>query len=354
MASIWTKGRLCVTAFGPSGEWTCPAYRFGMLMAVCHSQTGTGWAEVVNLDDLSELRKMAGNLLWAEADVKDLTPEDISTIAEEFGLHPLAVEDAVSFRQRPKVEPYADHLFMVVHQLDQIEGQFEAAQLACFIGERYIVTVHHGARRTIDEAKTRWSKGDIPGSEGPSQLVHTLLDVIVDEYQDHADDLEAEVEELEETILTSPTAPIQRQLYSVKQRIARLRRYALPVTRVLDAFVTADESRGVLPDIQEPHFRDIKDHTIRIAEQVKNVDDLSQAVLDLARSEQAAALNENSRKLSAWAAIFAVATLIAGIYGMNFRLVPEDGTLFGFWFAVGLMGLVSAVLYLYFKKRRWL
>ena len=323
-------------------------------MAVCHEQTGTGWAKVADLDELSELRKTSGNLLWADADVKDLTPEDIATIAEEFDLHPLAVEDAVSFRQRPKIEPYADHLFLVVHQLDEIDRQFEAVQLACFIGERYIVTIHHGGQRTIEETKKRWSEGEVPGSEGPSQLIHTLLDVIVDGYQDHADALEAEVEELEETILGTPTAPIQRQLYSVKQRVARLRRYALPVTRVLESFVSMHEARGVLPDIEEPHFRDIKDHTIRISEQVKNVDDLSQAVLELARSEQAAALNENSRKLSAWAAIFAVGTLIAGIYGMNFRLVPKDGTLFGFWFAVGSMVVLCTAMYAYFKKKHWL
>lgn len=296
---------------------------------------------------------MSGNLLWAEADAKDLTAEDIETVAEEFGLHPLAVEDAVSFRQRPKIETYGDHLFLVIHQLDLVEGQFEAAQLACFIGDRYIVTIHHGGQRTIAETKKRWADGDIAGSEGPAQLIHTLLDVVVDEYQRHADDLEAEVEELEEVILMSPTAPIQRQLYSVKQRIARLRRYALPVTRVLGGFLALDHG-SVLPDIEEPHFRDIKDHTMRIADQIKNVDDLSQAVLDLARSEQAAALNENSRKLSAWAAIFAVATLIAGIYGMNFRLVPEENSLFGFWFAISLMALVCGALYGYFKRKHWL
>lgn len=323
-------------------------------MAVCHSRSAEGWAEVADLSELSELRKASGNLLWAEADVKDLTASDIATIAEEFELHPLAVEDAVSFRQRPKLERYGDHLFLVIHQLDLVDGQFEAAQLACFIGERYIVTIHHGGQRATAETKKRWAEGDVPGGEGPSQLIHTLLDVIVDEYQNHADTLEAEVEELEELILASPTAPIQRQLYSVKQRVARLRRYALPVSRVLDGFATVDSDGEVLPDIQEPHFRDIKDHTIRIAEQIKNVDDLSQAVLDLARSEQAAALNENSRKLSAWAAIFAVATLVAGIYGMNFRLVPKENSLFGFWFAIGLMALVCGSLYGYFKRKHWL
>jgi magnesium transporter len=260
----------------------------------------------------------------------------------------------MSLRQRPKIEAYDDHLFLVIHQLDERERHMEACQLACFIGDRYIVTIHHGAQRTIEEAKGRWAKGGVPGSEGPAQLVHTLLDVLVDEYQKHADHLEQEMEELEEVALATPTAPIQRQLYSVKQRIARMRRYALPVTRVLDAFVSADSGKGILPDVEEPHFRDIKDHTIRIGEQIRSIDDLSQAVLDLARSEQAAALNENSRKLSAWAAIFAVATLVAGVYGMNFRLVPEENTLFGFWFAVALMVVVCGSLYGYFKRRGWL
>ena len=324
-----------------------------MLMAVCHSRSADGWSEVADLDQLSDLRAMSGNLLWAEADAKDLTAEDIGTVAEEFGLHPLAVEDAVSFRQRPKIETYGDHLFLVIHQLDLVEGQFEAAQLACFIGDRYIVTIHHGGQRTIAETKKRWAEGDV-GSESPAQLVHTLLDVVVDEYQRHADNLEDEVEELEEVILLSPTAPIQRQLYSVKQRVARLRRYALPVTRLLDGFLALDGGTSALRDIEEPLFRDIKDHTIRIADQIKSVDDLSQAVLDLARSEQAAALNENSRKLSAWAAIFAVATLIAGIYGMNFRLVPAENSLFGFWFAISLMAFVCGALYGHFKRKHWL
>jgi magnesium transporter len=323
-------------------------------MALCHERSAEGWTEVEDLDDLSELRKQSGNLLWAEADVQNLTPDDIATVAEEFGLHPLAVEDAMSLRQRPKIEAYDDHLFLVIHQLDERERHMEACQLACFIGDRYIVTIHHGAQRTIEEAKGRWAKGGVPGSEGPAQLVHTLLDVLVDEYQKHADHLEQEMEELEEVALATPTAPIQRQLYSVKQRIARMRRYALPVTRVLDAFVSADSGKGILPDVEEPHFRDIKDHTIRIGEQIRSIDDLSQAVLDLARSEQAAALNENSRKLSAWAAIFAVATLVAGVYGMNFRLVPEENTLFGFWFAVALMVVICGSLYGYFKRRGWL
>ena len=101
-------------------------------------------------------------------------------------------------------------------------------------------------------------------------------------------------------------------------------------------------------------FRDVHDHLMRITDQVKNVDDLAQAVIDLTRAVQAQGLNETSRRLSAWAAIFAIGTLIAGVYGMNFELVPGDGTLFGFWFAVGLMVLCSVGLYVYFRNKKWL
>lgn len=324
-----------------------------MLMAVCHSAEA-GWARVDDLDRLSDLRAESGNLLWAEADVSDLTQEDIETIAEEFSLHHLAVEDAVRSRQRPKLEPYENNLFMVLHQLNEEDGQLESAQIACFVGERYVLTLHHGAQRTLEEAKERWRRSDRHIEDGSAHLIHTLIDVIVDCYQEQADKLEDEVERLEDIALTSPTIPIQKDLYSVKQRIARLRRYALPVGRVLDWMVHPREGTGFMPTGSAHYFRDVEDHTLRINDQIRNVDELTQAVLDLVRSEQAAALNENSRRLSAWAAIFAVGTLIAGIYGMNFELVPADGTLLGFWFAVVLMVLAGGGLYLYFKRKEWL
>ena len=323
-----------------------------MLMAICHSPQA-GWTKVQDLDQLSDLRAQSGNVLWAEADVADLTDEDVTLIAEEFGLHLLAVEDAVSTRQRPKIESYEGHEFIVFHQLDEVDGQLEALQIACFVGDRYVLTIHNGADRTIEAAKNRWraSESDLP--ERPASLLHTLFDVVVDEYQVIADRLEQGIEDLEELALESPGAPLQRQLYTMKQHLSRMRRYVLPATRLLEWAVTT--RRGAdLSDETRALFRDVHDHLIRIAEQVSNIDDLSQAVLDLTRSEQSKVLNEVSRRLSAWAAIFAVLTLIAGVYGMNFELVPEDQTLFGFWFAVGLMVVSGGGLFLYFRSRKWL
>jgi magnesium transporter len=321
-----------------------------MLLAVCHSAQ-SGWKEVSDLASVSDLREDETNLIWAEADVTHLTDEDAAVIAEEFGLHPLAVEDAMSPRQRPKLETYENHMFIVLHQLDEVAGQLEASQLACFVGDRFVLTLHDSAQRTIEEAKARWrEKVDW---NRPSFLVHTLADVVVDDYGSVADRLEADIEGLEEIVLEQPGVPIQRQLYRLKQQLARLRRYVIPSARLID-WALRDGSPVQLSKESHHLFRDVHDHLLRITDQMKNVDDLTQAVLDLTRAAQADRLADINKKLSAWAAIFAVSTLIAGIYGMNFALVPEDGEILGFWFAVGLMVFLSVGLFRYFRGRGWL
>jgi magnesium transporter len=323
-----------------------------MLMAVCHTKEA-GWTRVEDLEQLSDLRAEAGNVLWAETDIANLTKQDIETVAEEFGLHTLAVEDAINTRQRPKLDVYENHLFVVFHQLDEDEDrQFDARQVACFVGERYVLTLHEGASRSLDETKARLADLKEP-LESPALVVYTLIDTIVDDYQEKADALEGEIEELEEIVLETPRAPVQRQLYSVKQRLARLRRYVVPGERLLGWVLEPTHGWAFSPRTTEL-FRDVHDHLLRMVDEIRNVDELSDAVLDLVRTEQNNALSDINKKLSAWAAIFAVGTLIAGIYGMNFALIPKDQSLFGFWFAVGLMAFSSVALYFYFKRKGWL
>lgn len=322
-----------------------------MLLAVCHSDK-SGWTKVEDLARLSDLRQEGDNLLWAEADVRRLRDGEVGLMAEEFDLHPLAVEDAVHTRQRPKIEAYEHHLFLVMHQLDEVEDQLEAVQIACFIGDAYLLAIHEGAERTIAEAQRRW-ENTTPEEHHASYLLHGLMDVVVDDYQAIADRLEDEMEELEEIVLGSPEAAVQRQLYTLKQQLARLRRYVLPATRILEWIVEADTEKPFSKKTAE-RFRDVYDHVLRISDQVRNVEDLSDAVNDLRRTEQANALNEVTKKLTAWAAVIAVPTWIASVYGMNFRLFPKDGEPFGFWFAVTLMLVTSVSLYFFFKKRRWL
>ena len=323
-----------------------------MLMAVCHSEE-KGWEDVADLASLSDLRQERGNLLWAEADINNMTPEDIETMAEEFALHKLAVEDAVHSRQRPKMESYDNHLFFVFHELNEHDGQIEPRQISCFVGKREVLTLHDGAQRTLASAKNRWQRGQKELGDGPAFLVHTLMDTIVDDYQEIADRLEDEIENLEEIVLEEPTAPVQRQLYSVKQRTARLRRFVLPLRRVLEALLGI-EYRDNIPEETRDLFRDVQDHILRIGDQVRNIDDLADAAIDLRQSAEASALNDVTKRLTGWAAIIAVPTLISGIYGMNVGIVPHPGSRVGFWVIVVIMIIETIFLYTYFKRKGWI
>lgn len=320
-----------------------------MLKAICHVE-GSGWTEVHDVAKISDLIQGEGNVVWAEIDVASLAAKDTEVVREEFELHPLALEDAIGLKQRPKFEAYENHLFTVMHQLDEVDGQLEAKQIASFIGKGWVLTVHQHAERTVEEVARRLKAQPKPRERGPSHIMHTLLDVIVDDYQHKADAIEEEVEQLEEHLLAQPDSPVEKQLYSLKQRLARLRRYAVPGERILSTMLAP--ATTAVPDETGAYFRDIHDHLLRITDQMRNVQDLVDALLDLRRIEQAKALNEVTKRLTGWAAIIAVPTLIAGIYGMNYQLTPKDQG-WGFEVAVGLM-LASAVgLYTFFKRRGW-
>lgn len=322
-----------------------------MLKAICHTDA-TGWTEVADLEQISDLTE-AGQLVWAQADVSSLSKSDIATIQEELGLHPLAVEDAVSLKQRPKLEAYENHLFAVTHQLDAEDGQLEASQIACFIGRHFVLTVHEGASRTLDEVVARLRRTPKPVERGPSFVMHAILDTVVDDYQAIADALEDEVEHLEDIVLKDPAHSAGVQIYSLKQRLARFRRYAQPGSRVLASFVDSNQTT-VATNETAAFFRDVLDHTLRITDQLRNVEDLVNALLELRRLEQSTAMTDVTKRLTGWAAVIAVPTFIASAYGMNYTLTPHNDTNLGFEIALGLMAVSAIVLYLFFKRRDWI
>ena len=321
-----------------------------MLRAACYSEP-SGWGEIRELDSVSDLREEEGNLFWARLDVKDLTNEDAELIIKEFDLPARAVDAAVHARSRPKLETFDGVLFLVLHELDEVNGQLEAFQVAAFAGEDYLLVLHAGADRTLKKTESHLvNTTDYP--EGPLSLLHLLMDVVVEDFASKADDLEDEVEHMEELVLEVPEAPVQHQLYSLKQRVARFRRYVFPISRLIDEASNIPNEQNYRK--MQKLFRDVRDRLLRVSDQIRNVDDLAQAVIDFTRAEQDRRLNENSRRLSAWAAIFAIATVIGGIYGMNFELIPPRDSIEGFWFALGLMAALCGGLYLYFRRKKWL
>lgn len=317
-----------------------------MLSAICFT-TRTGWARVADLSRISDLLDDPGCLLWATAEANALSEADIATIAEEFKLHPLAVEDALSERQRPKFEVYPTHRFLVAHQVDSTDERLSVHQVSCFIGDRYVLVIHANAGRALAEARARLQRPTTPDG---ALIVHALLDAIVDEYEATAEALETQAEKIEEAVLDDPRAQVQTDLFAIKRRLAALRRYAIPTERLLAQIVEGNTALGArAPEA----FRDVHDHTLRIADTLRSVADLTDAVLDLQRGEQTSHLSDVTKRLSGWAAIIAVPTLIASVYGMNFALVPKEGTMSGFVVAISSMVATGSILWWVMRRRGW-
>ena len=219
-----------------------------------------------------------------------------------------------------------------------------------------MLALHHDADRLLDRAKVRWEGARrLEFERGPTYLLFILLDTLVDDYQAIAERLEEEVEELEDSALSrsNVTGDLDRRLYRLKQQLSRLRRYAVPGGRMLDLYVQ-DHTGGSTTAEEAKRFREVHDNLMRVTEQIHNVDELANAILDLRRADQTAGQSEITKKLTGWAAIIAVPTLVSGIYGMNFELVPPSGQVFGFFFALTIMLGAALSLYLLFKTKGWI
>jgi magnesium transporter len=322
---------------------------------------GRGWREVED----AALPEQDSTLVWVDVDVSTAGRAEAGELASRFELNELAVEDALNPKQRPKLESYDTHRFLVLHQLDEVEDQLEARQIAVFAGDRFVVVLHHGADRLVADARKRLHQVE-PEEVDVDRALHALLDAVVDDDQRIADRLTDDIENLENRVLAisrradSGSAraahhlPSQSLLYGVKQQVSMLRRYAVPVAGVVERLepAVASTSEG---EEMELLYRDVHDHLLRIAGQIKNIDELAAAVLDLTRSVQADTLNEVNKKLSAWAGIIAVPTLIASIYGTNYTLWPSPRLhVFGFVMVLAIMVGSGTVLWLFFKRKRWI
>ena len=330
-----------------------------------------GWAPVEDLDEVMRLRRDPAAMVWIEGDVSGMTDEQVRELARGFELDPLAIEDALSPRQRPKLEAYPHHQLLVVHQLDEDEDdQLVPRQLAAFVGEGFAVVLHHAADRLVAEARRRVQGSDRRPDPSGDRLMHLIVDAAVDDDEAHATRVSEEIEDLEAEALgtarsrerrDAPSAaraplPSQFHLYTLKQQLSTLRRYAVPVGAALERRHSSDGSRGASGDGEvERLFRDVHDHVVRLAAQVRGSNELIDGVIELARALQGDQLNEINKKLTGWAAVVAASALIAGLYGVNYRLLPPLALgRWGFAYVAALMLATSGAVYLFFKRRGWL
>jgi magnesium transporter len=277
------------------------------------------------------------------------TIEELAQFAEPLHLHPLAVEDAVEAHQRPKVERYDDHLFMSIKTVTYTNDNIETAEINAFLGKHYLVTVRHGQGHDLREVRRRAESDEHELEHGAIAALYAVVDSVVDEYEDVAAELEVDVQEVEESVFSIGRTSDSSRIYRLKRETLEFRRAVVPLREPVQRFAL-----GAMPEDAQPYFRDIADHLSRVAESIDNTDKLLDNALSAHLAQLSIQQNDDMRKLTAGAALFAIPTAIAGVYGMNFEHMPELTWTFGYPLVLGLIGGLCGYVYLRFKKSGWL
>jgi magnesium transporter len=310
---------------------------------------------------LSAARRHRNGFLWLG--LKEPGANQLADIAETFGLHELAVEDAVKSSQRPKVERYGDMTFVTMRtaryvehaELTESSEVVETGDVLMFIGEHFIITVRHG-----DACRLSPVRSDLEGKQellarGPWAVAYAVADMVVDILGEVAAGIEEDIAAIEDSVFsrerTSGTNRIQR-IYQLKRELMEFKRAVLPLQRPLGAL--AGGQLAEVPREVRRYFRDVNDHLVRATEQVLYLDDVLNSVLQARLAQVTIDQNNDMRKIAAWAGIAAVWTAIAGIYGMNFDFMPELHWLYGYPIMFGIMVAISIALYRAFRRSGWL
>ena len=293
----------------------------------------------------------ANEFIWIG--LTDPTAEDMAKLKMMFGLHPLAVEDALNGRQVPKVDIYGDQLF-VVAKTAHLEGDKIAYGETCiFVGRHHVVTVRHGSARTHTELRHQLEQSPQMLRNGPDYVLHAIIDFIVDGYLPMVEKMEDSVLALEKHMLISFLEREQiRRIFRMRRQVILYQRVLGPMTEMVGKLTHLD-----LPCIDEnarPYFRDVLDHVKRVETMIAGLRDVITSVFEASNLLEQQRQGTITRQLAAWAAILAVPTAIAGIYGMNFTHMPELETRYGYFVVLAVIAVLCTVLFARFKKAGWL
>ena len=307
----------------------------------------------VEVDEaVRRVRSSEAGFVWIG--LQEPASHEFHVITEEFGLHPLAVEDAVHAHQRPKIEVYGDTVFVVLKAARYVDAEdiIELSQIMVFLGKGFLITVRHGETDLLADVRREIVDAPDELKCGPIGVLHAILDRVVDDYALVLRDLDLHIDEVEQQVFSSTRENQAERIYKLKREVLEFRQAVLPLAEPLEALAA-----GTLPHTEDaPHeyFRDVHDHVLRARDRVEAVDALLTSVLSANLAQVGVRQNEDMRKISAWVAIIAMPTMIAGVYGMNFDHMPELGWVLGYPFALSLMAGSCAALFVLFRRRGWL
>ncbi|MFF8957827.1 magnesium and cobalt transport protein CorA [Streptomyces sp. NPDC014894] len=312
---------------------------------------------------LRQVRERGSGFVWIG--LHQPTEIQFAVLAELFGLHPLAVEDAVQAHQRPKTQRYGtdggETLFTVLktcryvghEQLTTASEVVDTGELMVFTGSDFVITVRHGPHGSLGPVREALEARPDQLAKGPAAVLHAIADQVVDDYLDVVDSVQHDVDAVETAVFSEDARRADAgQIYLLKRELLELKRAAGPLERPMRALATT-ALPPVGPDIQ-PYFRDVVDHLARVNEQIGAYDALLDSILQAHLAQVTVAQNEDMRKITAWAAIIAVPTMVCGVYGMNFEHMPELRWTYGYPAVLALMATACALIHRAFRHNDWL
>jgi magnesium transporter len=285
--------------------------------------------------------------------LKDPEPAELAVLQEEFGLHELAVEDAQKGHQRPKIEEYGSSLFIVMQLVEPSGTELQTGEVAIFVGPQYIVSVRRDAQLGFADVRRRCEQEPELLQHGSAYVLYALMDNVVDRYFPVVEKLTEEIEEIEERIFAGQTTRAQIEaLYSLKRKLMTVDHATQPLLEV-----TGKLHGGRVPPIcsgLQDYFRDVYDHLLRLKQSIDNLRDMVSTAIQVNLSLITIQENEVTKRLAAYAALVAVPTMVAGVYGMNFSNMPELQWAYGYPSAIGVMVLIDIYLVYRFRKAKWM
>ncbi|WP_189303982.1 magnesium/cobalt transporter CorA [Streptomyces cinerochromogenes] len=327
----------------------CVTYQDGVRVPGC--------ADLV--DAVRLVRKAGEGFVWLG--LHEPTDREFAGIAELFDLHPLAVEDAVEAHQRPKLEHYGDTLFAVFKTVCYVEHEqltatsevVDTGEIMVFVGKDFVITVRHGRHGSLGPLREELEADPHQLAKGPAAVLHAIADHVVDDYLTVTDAVQADIDQVETEVFSENGARLDPgRIYQMKRELLELKRAVVPLGRPVEDLATRP-IRAVAPEIQA-YFRDVFDHLIRVKEQIAAFDELLNSILQAHLAQVTVAQNEDMRKITAWAAVVAVPTMVCGVYGMNFDHMPELHWRFGYPLVMTVMATACLALYRGFRRNGWL
>jgi magnesium transporter len=311
------------------------------------------------VDTVERVRKSRDGFVWLG--LHEPSDHEFEGIADLFDLHPLAVEDAVEAHQRPKVERYGETLFAVFKTVCYVEHEeltatsevVNTGEIMVFVGEDFVITVRHGSHGSLGPLREELESDPGQLAKGPAAVLHAIADHVVDDYLDVTDSIQSDIDLVETAVFADNGARVDPgRIYQLKRELLELKRAVAPLSRPLEELSTRP-IQVIAPEIQA-YFRDVSDHLLRAKEQIAAFDELLNSILQAHLAQVTVAQNEDMRKITAWAAVIAVPTMVCGVYGMNFDHMPELHWTFGYPLVMGVIAVACGVLYRGFRRNGWL